>query len=143
VRDPSVGDLHEEPAKMSAERELPTWTIPKTPRERLLFWVEQVTRRVKDGGPANDENVLIEARSLYNLLHALQSYLEGDSDHSHLLRLEGRIRHQRHDLTVVQGKRRDTNVRVRSWHEGREALLKEQLRDAHVEVARLRKAAGA
>ncbi len=112
----------------------------KGPRERLLFWVDVVTRPVHDHGPANDERVTVEARDLYNLHQALEAYLEKDHDHDLIRRLESRIRFQRHDLTVVQGGRRDTNIRTRSWHEGREALLKEQLRAAHAEIDRLKAA---
>lgn len=117
--------------------------VSQTPRERLLYWVDAVTRPVHDHGPANDEHVRIEARDLYNLHQALEAYLEKDVDHALIRRLESRIQTQRHDLTVVQGGNRDKNVRVRSWYEGREALLKEQLRSAQLEAQRLRDALNA
>jgi hypothetical protein len=42
--------------------------------DRVLFWTQVVTRPVADYGPANDEEVLIPARDLYNLMQAVEAY---------------------------------------------------------------------
>jgi hypothetical protein len=45
------------------------------------------------------------------------------------LHLESRIRQQRHEIAVLQAALRQRNVRTAAWYEGREAILREQLRE--------------
>lgn len=49
---------------------------------------------------------------------------------SRIRHLEARIASQKRTITSLQGKLRERNVRTRSWYEGREALLREQLQRA-------------
>ncbi len=46
--------------------------------QRLLTWVDIATRPVQDGGPANDEMLRVEARTLYHLLQAREALNAGE-----------------------------------------------------------------
>lgn len=50
--------------------------------------------------------------------------------HAGRAHLESRVRQQRHTITVLQASLRERNVRTRAWYEGRDALLRDQLRSA-------------
>jgi hypothetical protein len=79
------------------------------------------------GEPMDDPDGL--RRSAIEALSLLAGMYDAADDHvRHVQHLESRIAAQRRNITALLSDRRVTISRSRGWWEGREALLKEQLR---------------